>query len=239
MTDNRQQFWLGVRDLLPLVSGVLPFGLIAGATGISMGMTPEMVMGMTVLFFAGSAQLAAYTLIQDNAPFIIILFTVVVINLRFVIYSASFAPLLGPLKKRHRFPLTYLLSDQVYGLCSMPEQQVKTKSERIWYMSGVATSMASSWIFSVFLGVALGASIPAHWSLEFTIPLAFLAMLVTTISNRLLFLVALVSGGCAIAFQLLPYNTGFIAAVVAGVCCGLFIPNLFNPQDGKQGGKHG
>lgn len=227
MVNHRQQFWLGVRDLLPLVSGVLPFGLIAGATGISMGMTPEMVMGMTALFFAGSAQLAAYSLIQDNAPFIIILFTVVVINLRFVIYSASFAPLLGPLKKRHRLPLTYLLSDQVYGLCAMPEQQAKSKSERVWYMTGVAISMAVSWIFSVALGVVLGASIPAHWSLEFTIPLAFLAMLVTSINNRLLFMVALASGSCAMAFQLFPYNTGFIAAVVAGVCAGLFIPKLF------------
>ena len=235
MADYRQQFWLGARDLLPLVSGVLPFGLIAGATGVSLGMTPEMVMGMTILFFAGSAQLAAYSLIQDNAPFIIILFTVIVVNLRFVIYSASFAPLLGPLKKRYRYPLTYMLSDQVYGLCFMPEQQQKRPNERVWYLSGVAITRLLSWVFSVMLGVALGASIPAHWSLEFTIPLAFLAMLVTTITNRLLFAVAFVAASCAIAFQLLPYNVGFIFAVIGGVCFGLLAPNLLN----KRGEHHG
>lgn len=235
MAQYQQAFWLGVRDLMPLVSGVLPFGLIAGATGVSMGMTPEMIMGMTILFFAGSAQLAAYSLIQDNAPFIIIVFTVLVINLRFVIYSASFASLLGPLKKRYRLPLTFMLSDQVYGLCSMPEQLVKSNVERIYYYAGVAISMALSWFCSVALGIALGASIPAHWSLEFTIPLAFLAMLVTTINSRLLFFVACISGTCAIAFQLLPYNIGFIAAVMAGVLCGVLVPNLLKKQEGEHG----
>ena len=181
MTDYRKQFWFGMRDLLPLVYGVLPFGLIAGATGVSLGMSPEMVMGMTVLFFAGSAQLAAYSLIQDNASFVIILLTAVVVNLRFAIYSATFASLLGPLKKRYRLSLAYMLSDQVYGLCSMPEQIQKSTPEWIWYPTGVSIAMLVSWMISVILGVALGAGIRSHWSLEFTIPLAFLAMLVSTI----------------------------------------------------------
>jgi predicted branched-subunit amino acid permease len=37
MSERRTAFWHGVRDLLPLVSGVLPFGLITGATGVSLG----------------------------------------------------------------------------------------------------------------------------------------------------------------------------------------------------------
>lgn len=226
MKEYRKQFWFGVRDLLPLVSGAAPFGMIVGATGVSLGMSPEMVMGMTALFFAGSAQLAAYALIQDNAPFIIILATTVVINLRFAIYSATFAPLLGPLPKRYRFPLAFMLSDQTYGLCSMPAQMQKGTPERIWYLAGVTLALYFTWMVSVILGIALGAGIPPHWSLEFTIPLAFLAMLVTTITSRLLFIVALISGCCAVLFQLLPYNTGFIAAVIAGVSGGLLLPGL-------------
>ncbi|MBR9865618.1 MAG: branched-chain amino acid ABC transporter permease [Oceanospirillales bacterium] len=230
MNNCRKQFWLGVRDLLPLVSGVLPFGLIVGATGVSLGMTPEMVVGMSALFFAGSAQLAAYSLIQDNAPFIIILATAVVINLRFAIYSAAFAPLLGPLPKRYRFTLAYMLSDQTYGLCSMPEQMAKTTPERIGYLAGVTLALYVTWLVSVILGIALGAGIPPHWSLEFTIPLAFLAMLVTTITSRLLFMVAVISGSCAVLFQLLPFNTGFIVAVVAGVSGGLLLPGLLKTK---------
>ncbi|WP_164549135.1 AzlC family ABC transporter permease [Amphritea opalescens] len=225
MKDDRKQFWLGVRDLLPLGSGVLPFGLIVGATGGSLGMSPEMVLGMSALFFAGSAQLAAYSLIQDNAPFVIIVATAIVVNLRFAIYSATFAPLLGPLPKRYRFTLAYMLSDQTYGLCSMPAQMQKTTPERIWYLAGVTLALYVTWLISVTLGIVLGAGIPAHWSLEFTIPLAFLAMLITTITSRLLFMVAVISGCCAIAFQLLPFNSGFIVAVAAGVLGGLLLPS--------------
>lgn len=228
MKGYRKQFWLGARDLMPLLSGVIPFGLIVGATGGSLGMSPEMVVGMSALFFAGSAQLAAYSLIQDNAPFIIILLTTMVINLRFAIYSATFAPLLGPLPKRYRFTLSYMLSDQTYGLCSLPVQMEKTRPQRIWYLAGVTLTLYVAWMISVIFGVILGAGIPAHWSLEFTIPLAFLAMLVATITSRLLFLVAVISGSCAILFQQLPFNTGFIVAVAAGVVGGLWLPSWLN-----------
>ncbi|WP_286238860.1 AzlC family ABC transporter permease [Neptuniibacter halophilus] len=223
MKPLTKQFWLGVKDLMPLVSGILPFGLIAGATGVSLGMTPEMIMGMTLLFFAGSAQLASYSLIQDNAPFLIILLTVIVINLRFAIYSASFSGLIGPLRKRYRFPLAYMLSDQVYGLCQRPEQVEKTAPERLFYLSGVASSMLLAWIGSVALGIVLGSEIPPSWSLEFTIPLAFLTMLVGTISNRRMLLAAIISASAAIIFYALPYNLGFLIAVGCGVLSGYLI----------------
>lgn len=226
MKASRRVFWLGVRDLLPLVSGVLPFGLVAGATGISLGMSPEMVMGMTLLLFAGSAQLAVYSMVQDNVPLLIIVITSVFINLRFAIYSAAFASLLGPLKKRYRFPLAYMLSDQMYGLCSIPEQLRKPTQERLWYLAGVSIAMWVSWFVSVVFGVVLGASIPSHWSLEFTIPLAFLVMLMSTITNRQLFSVAVISSCAVILLQWLPYNLGFIVTLVISVLGGMFLPDL-------------
>lgn len=222
------EFFHGSRDLLTMVWGVIPFGLIAGATGVDMGMSADMILGMTVLFFAGAAQLAAYQLIQESAPWLIIVLTSVVINLRFAIYSATFAPLLAPLARSKRWPLAYLLSDQVYGLCSIPSQMQRTSSERFSYLVGVAVSMWLSWVLSVLAGVVIGSSIPASWSLEFTIPLAFLALLVASISSWLLLAVAAISGLSAVLLHALPYNSGFILAVLAGVIGGLIIP--VNPK---------
>ena len=174
--------------------------------------------------------MAAYQLIQENAAFVIIVLTAVVVNLRFAIYSATFAPLLAPLKKRYRLPLAYLLSDQAYGLCAIPAQQRLTTGERLWYYAGVALTMWLCWILSVVAGIAVGASIPSQWSLEFTIPLAFLAMLVSTITNRLLLLVAIIAGTSAVLFKTLPYNSGFIVAVICGVAAGLLLASLAKPQ---------
>lgn len=224
--EHRESFWLGAKDMLPLLSGVLPFGLITGANGIALGLSPEQVFGMTMLFFAGSAQLAAYQLIQDNAAFVVVVLTTVVINLRFAIYSATMASTLHPLKKRYRWPLAYMLTDQSYGLCSSPERQSAGLLERVWYYFGGAIVMCSFWVMAVLLGVAVGASIPSEWSLEFSIPLAFLAMLVGTVRNRTLLLVAVASGAFAVLLRSLPLNMGFIAAVMIGVGVGLVASKL-------------
>lgn len=239
VTNYRQQFWQGARDLLPLASGVIPFGLIAGANGVALGLNPETIMGMTVLLYAGSAQLVAYQLIQENAALVIIVLISMVINLRFAIYSAAFSPLISPLRTSYRLPLAYLLSDQSYGLCFRPEQLQKSASERLWYYSGTAVTQWLFWVFSVLAGVAVGMDIPPHWSLEFTIPLAFLAMLTAIISSRLLLIVAIISGSCAVLFQLLPYNSGFIFAVTAGVAGGVWLPQLLRNPGVSQGRNRG
>lgn len=221
-------FWEGVRNLLPMVSGVLPFGLIAGANGVAMGFSPEMILGMTVLFFAGSAQLVAYQLIQDQVAPLVILLTTLLVNIRFAIYSAAFAPLLHPLPRRYRWPLAYLLSDQAYGLCATPTRREQSVATQIAFYTGVALSMWCCWTLSVMAGVVIGSRIPPEWSLEFAIPLAFLAMLVGTLSNQTMLLVALVSGGCSILFLSLPLNAGFIVAVIAGVLAGLCSSSIFS-----------
>lgn len=224
--DNRFYFLTGVKELLPMVPGVLPFGLIAGANGTSLGFSPEMTLGMTLLFFAGSAQLAAYQLIQDQALPAIIVFTALMVNIRFLIYSAAFAPLLHDLKTRHKWPLVYLLSDQAYGLCASRFSPQDNGREKLYYYIGAAFALWVSWVGSVGLGLLVGEQIPAEWSLEFAIPLAFLAMLVANIRDKTALFTAACSAMLAITLSSLPYNLGFIAAIIGGTALGLLASTL-------------
>lgn len=224
--SRQHAFLAGCRDLLPLAPGVLAFGLIAGANGVALGFSPELIMGMTALMYGGAGQLAAYQLIQEQTPVVIIMLTVWMINIRFLIYSATFAPILIPLKKRFRLPLTYMLSDQTYGLCAMETG----KPGIIWYFAGSAISMWACWLCSVALGIAVGAKIPPEWSLEFAIPLAFLTMLVSTIKSRLLLATAVGTGILAVVLANLPYQSGFIVAVAGGVTFGLLLSHLLLPK---------
>ncbi|NHI01711.1 AzlC family ABC transporter permease [Oceanimonas sp. MB9] len=224
---NRFYFFAGIKELLPMVPGVLPFGLIAGANGTSLGFSPELTLGMTLLFFAGSAQLAAYQLIQDQALPAIIVFTALMVNIRFLIYSAAFAPLLHDMKTRHKWPLAYLLSDQAYGLCASRFSPQDNGREKLYYYIGAALALWVSWVGSVGLGLLVGEQIPAEWSLEFAIPLAFLAMLVANIRDRAALITAICSAMLAIGLSRLPYNLGFIAAIIGGTALGLMAGNLF------------
>lgn len=53
--------------VLPLTTGMVPFGLITGVTAIGMGMSPLDAMGMTLLFYSGSAQMVVLQLMQSGA----------------------------------------------------------------------------------------------------------------------------------------------------------------------------
>lgn len=67
---------------------------------IEMGMSPSMSIGMTLLFYSGSAQMVALQLVQnDSLP------AALMIHLRFVMYSASVAPYLVHRPRRWTWPV--------------------------------------------------------------------------------------------------------------------------------------
>jgi predicted branched-subunit amino acid permease len=79
---GREAFAQGVRALLPLTPGVIPFGLVTGIMAIKLGMTPITAMGMTLLFYSGSAQMVALQLLGTGVVPMTIVATALVINLR-------------------------------------------------------------------------------------------------------------------------------------------------------------
>ena len=91
----RHSFMAGVKDMLPILVGVVPFGLVAGAAVIHAGQGLAEAIGMSVIVFAGASQIIATTLFGDHAPLWIALVTALIVNSRMFIYSTSMAPLLA------------------------------------------------------------------------------------------------------------------------------------------------
>lgn len=117
--SGTQAFRQGVHSALPLTSGIVPFGLITGVTAIGMGLSPADAIGMTLLFYSGSAQMVVMQLMQSAALPVTMVVTALVINLRFLMYSASLAPHLGQLPRHRKWPMAYMLSDQSFALCTL------------------------------------------------------------------------------------------------------------------------
>jgi hypothetical protein len=82
----------GVRDVSPLMLGIVPFALVAGIAAVDAGFSLAEALGLSVVVFAGASQLAALDLLGADAPLAVVVGTAVVINLRMVMYSASIAP---------------------------------------------------------------------------------------------------------------------------------------------------
>ena len=60
---KRTEFIAGGRAELPILLGVIPFGLIFGVLAISAGLSPTLAQAMSFIVFAGSAQFIAIPLL--------------------------------------------------------------------------------------------------------------------------------------------------------------------------------
>ncbi|WP_260958585.1 AzlC family ABC transporter permease [Pseudomonas citri] len=219
-------FMDSARGVLPFATGIIPFGLIAGVTAVEMGMSPTTIMGMTLFFYSGSAQIAVLQLMQNAALPITMVVTALVINLRFLMYSASLAPYLQRLPRRKTWPLSYMLSDQAFALCSLKLGSGELGRFAFPYYAGAAVTLWIGWNLSVLAGILLGARIPESWSLSFAIPLSFLALLVPSIRNAATLCAALAGGALALLAIDLPYNLGMLTASLGGIVTGLTVEHF-------------
>ncbi|TLM96081.1 MAG: branched-chain amino acid ABC transporter permease, partial [Actinobacteria bacterium] len=132
MSNTRHSLIAGAKGVAPILVGVVPFGLVAGAAVIQAGFGMAEVVGMSVVVFAGASQIAATTLFGSGAPLWVALATALVINARMFIYSVSIAPLLAEAPGWLRPILGYMLVDQNYA-STMTEGRHRDDVNIIWY----------------------------------------------------------------------------------------------------------
>lgn len=220
--DARSELLGGARDQLPLLLGVIPFGMIFGALAVGAGIPPLAAQGLSFFVFAGSAQLLAVGLITANAPVLVIVLTILIVNLRHMLYSAAVAPYFYRLPLRWRTTIAWLLTDEAFAVASTRLQRSDSALGH-WYTVGTGLALWAAWQASSALGIVLGARVPDSWSLDFALPLTFLALLVPTLQDRPALLAAAAGGIVAVALAGLPYRLGLISAVAVGVLAGLVL----------------
>jgi 4-azaleucine resistance transporter AzlC len=212
----------GVASIAPILIGIVPFGLIYGVAAVEAGIDPVPAIAMSSIVFAGASQLAMVDLIGGNAALAVIVATALVINARMLMYSAALTPLLRDLSFADRLLAGYLITDQAFAVTAVrfTEPIEDRKLRRAFYL-GSAIPLWVTWQISTTVGVVLGASIPDEWSLEFAIPMVFLALLVPAIKDTGTRVAAAVSGVVAVIAAPLAFNAGLITAAIAGIVAGL------------------
>ena len=220
----RTEFLAGVKAELPLILGVVPFGLIYGVLARDARIPPEAAVAMSAIIFAGSAQFIATQLFGSAAPGFILLLTTFVVNLRHVLYGASLAPGLRPLRPAWRWLLAYLLTDEAYAVV-IPRYSTRSgrDANRHWFFLGAGLTLWISWLSSTAFGVYLGAVVPSGWNLEFMLPLIFIAIVVPMLTDRALVAAAATGGLVAIAAASLPLRLGLMAGAMAGITAGMVV----------------
>ena len=219
----RNEFISGVKAEMPLMIGVLPFGMIYGILAIGAGLPPSTAQAMSAIIFAGSSQFIFAQLYALGVPSIINVLTVGVINLRHGLYSASIAPYLQNLPNRWKWVLAYLLTDEAYAVTINHYQQDGDQRNMHWFYLGSGLMLWTTWQLSTAAGIFLGTSIPASWSLDFTLALTFIAIVVPGRKDHASTGAAVSAGVAAVLLFNLPLKLGLLAASLIGILVGLAI----------------
>ena len=221
----------GARAVAPMLVGVVPFGLVAGATPVAHGLGGGVAVGFSVIVFAGASQLAAIDVLGSGGSALVAALAAWTINLRLLLYSASLAPHLAQERLRTRLGLAYLLTDQAYAVSILRWGRHDDPARRVPYYLGAALLLWVSWQLSTIAGVLVGATLPDDIPLEFAVPLVFLVLLVPAINSRPAAVAAAVGGGAAVvAAELGAGNLSLMVGALAGIVAGTLADLRWAPQ---------
>lgn len=220
------ELWAGIRSELPIALGVIPFGLIYGVLAIAAGLTPAQGQAMSSIVFAGSAQFIGVQLMGIGTPMSVLWLTTFVVNVRHVLYSTSLGPDMRHLPRRWRFLLAYLLTDEAYATTAVhyADKSVPLTFKH-WFFLGAGLTLWTVWQISTAVGIFLGAEVPASWSLDFTLALTFIGIVVPNLKDRPVTAAALSAGVVAVLAYGLPYKLGLMAAALTGIVVGVVLEN--------------
>ncbi|MCW2293616.1 4-azaleucine resistance transporter AzlC [Pseudomonas sp. BIGb0408] len=227
-----QEFLQGLRDMLPMLLGAMPFGIIYGSLAGAAGLNAWQTVGMSVLVFAGSAQFIAISLLGGGATLAVLWLTTLVVNLRHALYSATLQPFVRHLPKRWRMPLAFWLTDEAFAVVQQRYARSDDSPDKHWYFLGAGLAMYGNWVGCTLIGLLFGQAVPnlAAWGLDFAMIATFVGIVVPMLRNRPQVAAALVAAVVALIFHDLPYKLGLMAAACAGIVVGVLLERGQAPQ---------
>jgi predicted branched-subunit amino acid permease len=221
MSFDRSAFAEGIRASLPVLLGVVPFGVITGVAMVASGIPPLAAVVMSLIVFAGASMVASAQLLASGSPALLVVLTTLIINLRFMMYSASLRQYFAHAPLRWRLLLGYLTADNVYGLMLQRFSDHPDDPHKLPFFLGAGSAIWLVWQLAVFAGVVIGAGVPASWRLEFAAPLAFIAMTIPLLRERSMVVAALAAGITVIAAHALPLKLSVLLAAATGIGAGM------------------
>jgi 4-azaleucine resistance transporter AzlC len=217
---RQQQFLAGIRDTLPLMLGIIPFGLAYGIVGLNVGLTAGEIILMSLLVFAGAAQFVSLPMFAEGASLLMISFTALLINLRHLLMGASLASYMSGFSLPFKALLTFGMADETYAVTV---SRIQTHGYSAAYQLGSNFAGYITWATSTIAGILLGSRIsnPLAWGIDFAMPATFLALLMPRLVDRTSITVCLVSAIISIMASIyIPGKWYIIMACVIAIGCG-------------------
>jgi len=220
---RRRAFFEGARAISPGLVALAIWGVVTGVAMVKSGLSAPAAAVMSLLVYAGSAQLTAIPLLVVGAPLWLIFGAGIIVNLRFLIFGAAMHPYFKHLPWPKRLLLGFMNVDIVFvtfmgRFGSTPQ---KGSTEQLWFFIGATIPCWAAWQLTSLVGITLSASVPSSWSLEFAAVLALMALMLPLIKTRPAIVSVLAAGVTAWLTQPWPLRIGLVASTVVGIAAGM------------------
>ncbi len=203
--------------------GIGAWGLITGVAMGKSGLPLPLMALMSLLVFAGSAQLAVLPLMAHGAPAWVVWATALCVNLRFMIFSAAWRPYFIGHPWHLRLRLAYFTADLNYVLFMRRFPEPRPSPEQLPYFWGGVACNWTAWQVPAMFGIFLADAVPVHWGFGFAGTLALLGVGASLITGRGTAVAGGVAACAAVAAFALPYKLNIVVAIATAVAMGLLI----------------
>lgn len=219
----RRAFVHGAIAILPLSLAIAPWAMLAGSLAIDAKLTPWEGQGLSVIVFAGAAQLVAIGMLKSGAGLFSILLTTLLLTSQHLLYGLTMRPALSGLPARWRLGLGFLLTDEFFAVNSAGLQQFNR-----WYALGVGLTLYLAWNLFTLAGIVLGSSIPQlnRLGLDFSIVATFIALIVPLVRNMPTVVCVACSLCCSVLFSDWHWESALVLSGLAGMSAGYVCQQL-------------
>lgn len=206
--------------ILPLAISVIPWGILCGTLSIEAGLTNLQAQLMSLLVFAGAAQLSGIAILGAGGSWLSLINTTTMISIRHVLYSASYQDEVRRLPFLKRVLFAFLLTDEMFAVAQT--EQTKTGKFDYWYAVIAGFVFYLIWNLSTFMGIYFAHLLDNidELGFDFAIAATFLAMVVPMIKTKVMLVAVLITAVNALFFAGVGIEQGLIISALVGMLVG-------------------
>lgn len=205
----------------PIALGYVPVGMAYGVLAGKAGLGAVNVLAMSLLVYAGSAQLVAVGFFAAGASALSIVATTFVVNLRHLLFSAALAPYLSGWRKRELAAFAGQLTDETFAVHAA--RFGRGDRDKALTLS-INVLAQASWLAGTAIGILTGDVLGdgRAFALDFALPGMFLALLAGQLKSRSQAAAAVAGAAFSLAAKSCGASgLGTLASGLLGAACGM------------------
>lgn len=238
MSENGKWYKKGLVDGIPIALGYFAVAFTLGIVAKNSGLSAFQAMLAAALTNASAGGYAGFTLIGENASFLEMALTQLVVNARYLLMACALSQKLSPKTSTlHRSLIAFDVTDEIFGISVSVKGNLNP-----FYNYGAMTVSIPGWALGTLLGVIMGNILPDSVVSALSVGLygMFLAIIIPPArKNKVIAVLVIVSMALSFVFSKVSLLSGIssgMRVIILTVVISLAAAYLFPVEEEEEDG---